>query len=54
MLCCSCVVLEMGCAGDAGANESIAFFGERMLENGRVEGGGYWLLQGGLLLEKKE
>lgn len=30
-----------------------AFFGEGMLKNGRGERG-YWLLQGGLLLEKKE
>lgn len=47
----NCAVLEIGCAG---GNEPIAFFWRKDVRNGWGEGGGYWLLQEGLLLEKEE
>lgn len=53
VLCCSCVrcwrwaVLEL-------MMSQFAFFGEGMLKKWEGEERGYWLLQEGLLLEKKE
>lgn len=51
VLCCSCAVLCCSCVrcwrwGCAGANESIAFFGERMLKNGRGEERGLVIAEG--------
>lgn len=55
-LCYCVVVVVVRCWrwGCAGANESIAFFWRRDVRRWRGKETGYWLLQGGLLLEKNE